>query len=309
MSGPNSFKFESLEQRVLMSAAVLARGVLRVAGDARAANTIVVENSPDGLSIDVRVDSINVLNQTKNLTRTFSKTLGINAIFVRGGRLRDTILVGQANDTTGAEEFILPTRAFSFAGNDAITLTDAPDFVNSGVGNDVVDTNGGNDIIFAGAGNDDIDAGDGDDWVRGFQGDDILDGDGGNDRLNGGVGNDNIQAGQGNDLVRGEQGDDIIEGDGDNDLLFGGTGNDILRGGAGNDSLWAGVGDDTLEGGIGDDNLGGILGRNNLSGGIGADTFHVRDLALNASNDFNAAEGDILNIVRGRKEGPRPPAA
>lgn len=310
MSGTNRFSLESLERRVLMSAAVLARGVLRVAGDARAVNTITVANSPDGLSIDVTIDSINVLNQPKNLTKTFSKAFGINFIFVRGGRFGDTIRVGQANGAAGVEAFSLPTRVLSFAGDDVITLTDAPDFVNSGVGNDVVDSNDGNDIVFAGPGNDDVEAGNGDDWVRGFQGDDILEGGGGNDRLNGGVGNDQIRGGQGDDLARGEQGDDTIDGNADNDLLFGGIGNDILRGNAGNDTLWGGVGDDTLEGGVGDDSLGGIIGSNNLTGGQGADTFHVRDLALNASNDFSIAENDVLTIVaRRRAEGPRPPAA
>ena len=299
--------FETLERRTHLSAAVLNNGVLRVRGEARAANTITVANSPDSASIDVTINST-VRGLPDTFTRSFPKAQGIQSIVVRGGLLADSISVGQANAALNIEAFSLPTRAFGGPGNDAIVLTSSADYVNAGFGNDLVDTNGGNDFIIAGEGNDAVSAGGGDDLVRGMLGDDILQGGDGVDRINGGWGNDLIQAGPGNDIARGEQGDDAVEGGADDDTLFGGIGNDALRGGNGNDVLWGGLGDDSLEGGAGDDSLGGILGTNALTGGAGADTFHVRDLALNPVNDFDATQGDVLDVVtRGRNEGPRPP--
>lgn len=298
---------ESLERRTLFASAVLAGGVLRVAGDGPAANVITVANSVDQASIDVTITSTRAGLAPKTLTKSFSKALGISSIAIKSGGRNDNISVGQDNDPLGIVEFSLPARVLSGAGDDVITLTDASDFVLPGAGNDRVDTNGGNDTIFAGTGNDIIEAGDGDDLVRGMVGNDTLDGGDGNDRLAGNTGNDSINGGQGFDLVRGDVGDDTLEGGDGNDTLFGLVGDDILRGGDGDDVLWGGVGDDTLEGGAGNDSLGGIIGRNNLLGGPGADIFHVRDLALNASNDFNAADLDVLNLVpRARTEGPKP---
>ena len=296
---------EALEHRTLLSGATLSHGILRVFGDGAAANAIVVANSPDGLSVDVTINSTNRLGQTKTFTKSFAKTLGVTNIWVRGGAGADNIQVGQSN---GALD--LPTRVLSGAGNDVIVTPGGDDFILSGSGNDFVDSGGGNDVVFAGLGDDAVSAGSGDDWVRGMLGNDALTGGNGNDRLNGGAGNDALAGGQGADLLRGEAGDDTLDGGADNDALFGGLGNDLLRGNGGDDALWGSFGDDTLEGGIGNDSLGGILGSNNLSGGQGADTFHVRSLTLNASNDFNGADGDVLDIVpRARQEGPKPPAA
>lgn len=298
---------ESLERRTLFASAVLAGGVLRIAGDGPAANVITVANSVDQASIDVTITSTRTGLAPKTLTKSFAKALGISSIAIKSGGRNDNISVGQDNDALGIVEFDLPTRVLSGAGDDVITLTDASDFVLPGAGNDTVDTNGGNDTVFAGAGNDIVEAGDGDDLVRGMLGSDTLDGGGGNDRIAGNTGNDAIGGGQGNDLIRGDVGDDTLEGGPDNDTLFGFVGNDTLRGGGGDDVLWGGVGDDTLEGGNGNDSLGGIIGRNTLLGGQGADIFHVRDLALNASNDFNATDGDVLDLVpKARTEGPKP---
>jgi Ca2+-binding RTX toxin-like protein len=310
MSRPTPSPVEVLENRTLLSAgAVLSRGVLRVAGDGASGNTITVANSVDQASIDVTVTSVRVNVAPKTFTKSFPKAMGITSIAVKGGRFNDVISVGQANPLAGIADFDLAARVTSGAGDDTITLTDAADFVLPGAGNDLVATNGGNDVVFAGLGNDNVDAGDGDDVVRGNVGNDTIGGGGGNDRLAGNVGNDSIGGGQGIDLLRGDVGDDTLEGGPDDDTLFGFVGNDALSGGNGNDVLWGGVGDDTLEGGNGNDSLGGIIGRNILSGGQDADTFHVRALELNASNDFNATQGDVLDLVpKAKSEGPTPPA-
>ena len=298
--------FERLERRTHLSAAALGHGVLRVRGQPLAPNAITIANSADGASIDVTVNSF-VRGQPDTFTRSFPKALGIQSIVVRGGLLADSVSVGQANATLGLEPFDLPSRVFTGPGNDAVTTTNSADYVNAGFGNDLVDTNGGNDFVLAGVGNDDVTAGGGDDLVRGGFGDDFLRGGDGVDRLNGGWGNDMIQAGPGNDIARGGRGDDSLEGGADDDTLFGGFGNDILRGNGGNDVMWGGLGDDTLEGGAGDDSLGGILGANVLTGGEGADTFRVRDLALNPSNDYDPGQGDVLHVVtRARSEAPEP---
>lgn len=300
---------ESLERRTLFASAVLAGGVLRIAGDGPAANVITVANSVDQASIDVTITSTRSGLAPKTLTKSFSKALGISSIAIKSGGRNDNISVGQDNDPLGIVKFDLPTRVLSGAGDDVITLTDASDFVVPSAGNDRVDTNGGNDTIFAGTGNDIVDAGDGDDLVRGMLGNDTLEGGDGNDRIAGNTGNDLIDGGAGIDLLRGDVGDDTLEGGDGNDTLFGLVGNDILRGNDGDDVLWGGVGDDALDGGDGNDSLGGIVGRNTLLGGPGADIFHVRDLALNASNDFNAPEGDVLDAVpKARTEGPKPSA-
>jgi len=77
--------------------------------------------------------------------------------------------------------------------------------------------------------------------------------------------------------------------DGD-DRLVGQTGRDNLIGGAGNDKLFGGAGDDRLEGGGGNDLL---------VGGAGADrfVFNVLSGGRDTIRDFNAAEGDTIQIV------------
>ena len=303
MPRPTPRPVEPLERRTLMSSAVLAAGVLRVTGDP-GASTITVANSLDGASIDVTVSSTG----RPLLAKSFPKSAGVTSVFVRSGRFADVISVGQANPLAGIAAFDIPARVFGGSGDDTVNLTDAADFVLPGAGNDFVDTNGGNDVVFAGAGNDNVEAGDGDDVVRGMLGNDTVGGGNGADRVAGGVGNDSLSGGPGTDVLRGDFGDDTVEGGGDNDTVFGNLGNDLLRGGNGDDALWGAQGDDTLEGGNGNDVLGGIIGRNTLLGGQDADTFTVRDLTLNATNDFNATQGDVVNVVAARAEGPKVPA-
>jgi Ca2+-binding RTX toxin-like protein len=276
---------ETLESRQLLSGAVLSHGMLRVFGDGGSLNTISVNNSADGLSVDVSISSTNRLGVVKPFAKSFPKSLIITSVFVRGGNKADTITVGQVNGP-----FVLPTRVLGLAGDDNIT------------------TAAGNDIVFAGAGNDTVNTGNGTDWVRGDSGNDVLDVGAGDDRVRGGVGNDNVNGGSGADLVRGDAGDDVLAGGSGDDLMFGDVGNDSINGESGNDSLWGGVGNDTILGGSGSDTLGGFLGTNTLNGEGGQDTFVVRTLALNPTNDFDATI-DILMATNRLNEGGRPPAA
>jgi Ca2+-binding RTX toxin-like protein len=109
-------------------------------------------------------------------------------------------------------------------------------------------------------------------------------------------GNDTLIGGTGNDILYGCNGNDTLKGNDGNDQLSGGDGNDVLYGGTGNDTLLGGIGNDTLEGDGGIDVL---------TGGKGADVFLYRPGDFNCGNiaasrdvitDFNAAEGDKIDI-------------
>jgi len=122
-------------------------------------------------------------------------------------------------------------------------------------------------------------------------------------RIEGRGGADVIVGGDEDDVIVGGWGADSISAGGGNDLVLGGHGNDTLIGGEGNDSLWGGGGSDSIDGGNGDDVLGGILGApNTLMGGAGHDTFWVKDLAKNPTNDFNSAE-DTLKTPKSHGKG------
>ena len=66
-------------------------------------------------------------------------------------------------------------------------------------------------------------------------------------------------------------------------------GDDVIYGGAGDDLIFGQEGDDVIYGGLGDDVL---------FGGSGADTFVFMDSneGIDTIKDFNAAEGDVLDI-------------
>ncbi|CAH8197296.1 type I secretion C-terminal target domain-containing protein [Vibrio aestuarianus] len=91
------------------------------------------------------------------------------------------------------------------------------------------------------------------------------------------------------DIAHGGGGNDKIYGEDGSDLIFGGTGHDILDGGKGNDAVRGGSGNDTIIGGEGNDIL---------VGDEGADIFKWVDMdtATDRVTDFNAAEGDQLDL-------------
>lgn len=146
--------------------------------------------------------------------------------------------------------------------------------VGNGLGNIIVGTVGGNNLLVGGAG------------------DDRLLGKGGFDMLNGGADNDALYGAGGNDRLSG--------GDG-NDRLFGEAALDTLTGGAGNDELFGGDGGDRLDGGIGDDRIIGGRGIDTMTGGAGLDLFAfvggdlgtIRQWA-DIITDFRQAEGDRI---------------
>lgn len=155
------------------------------------------------------------------------------------------------------------------------------------LGNDVIMTFGGSDVIYASLGDDVICSGDGNDMVFGGGGKDIifddvgrnlLNGDGGDDTIYGAKDRDVIFGGPGNDTIYGNGGGDVVYGDAGDDLIYAGGGNDValglggsdeIHGGDGNDRIFGGQGNDTLYGDGGDDRIYGDYGTNAVDGGGG----------------------------------------
>ncbi|MGD9535623.1 MAG: choice-of-anchor I family protein [Alphaproteobacteria bacterium] len=169
--------------------------------------------------------------------------------------------------------------------------------INGKIGSKTILAGGGDDNVNAGIGDDLVLGGDGNDRLNGGIGNDTLNGDAGNDVLDGGIGNDTLNGGTGNDTLDGGVGDDVLDGGADNDILRGGVGNDNLDGGTGNDNLDGGTGDDVLNGGDGDDRLVGATGNDTLDGGIGNDSLNGglgNDLLIGDEGDDRLI-GDLGN--------------
>ncbi|HYE44700.1 MAG TPA: calcium-binding protein, partial [Caulobacter sp.] len=129
-----------------------------------------------------------------------------------------------------------------------------------------------------------------------------ISGSAGPDTLNGGAGPDLILGLQGDDMLKGYAGDDHLRGDAGKDKLYGLDGADRLYGGDDADQLVGGNGDDRMFGDAGDDSLSGGLGRDEMTGGAGKDSFSYNATTESVVGgvdrilDFNAAEGDRLNV-------------
>lgn len=118
--------------------------------------------------------------------------------------------------------------------------------------------------------------------------------------LHGNTGDDTIIGGRGGDWVVGGQGNDYLSGGGDADVVYGNLGDDTCLGGDGADWIRGGQGNDSLEGWVGDDFMAGDRGDDTIIGGLGADTFHTFSGAgIDRILDFNAAEGDRVNVLAG----------
>ncbi|MEO9822080.1 MAG: Calx-beta domain-containing protein [Paracoccaceae bacterium] len=161
--------------------------------------------------------------------------------------------------------------------NDKFVGTAIQNVFDTGAGNDIVFTRGGDDVVDTGIGNDtvygdngseEIDLGDGDDFARTKAGDDEIILGQGDDRVAAGVGADTAFGGDGNDtFFMGSQ----------NDFAFGGAGEDVLNGGFNADVLDGGADDDRVRGEAGVDQINGGDGNDLLNGGANADTFWFFD--------------------------------
>lgn len=129
--------------------------------------------------------------------------------------------------------------------------------------NNIVQPNGGQNVLGGGSGGDSLD------YSVGYTAGVTIDLGGGGastdaitdfenvtgtafaDAITGSAGNNLIKSGKGADRVRAGAGDDTVRAGGGNDNVRGGSGDDDLFGGAGNDSLSGGAGDDFCKGGPG----------------------------------------------------------
>lgn len=104
---------------------------------------------------------------------------------------------------------------------DVLSMTDFPEAIYGGSGNDWLDGRGGGDFIFGDDGNDVIYGGAGDDHLFGAT-------------------EDEWSYDPGADILYGGTGADILDGNYGRDTLYGGAGTDALRGGRGGDILFGG---------------------------------------------------------------------
>jgi len=182
-----------------------------------------------------------------------------------------------------------------FGGDDIILVNDTVDFIDGGVGTDILSIDFSRlasgvriDLAPLWQGREGImssDAGDGTlTDIEGFRGtilpvfltgfdDHFTLGDIFVPSIAAGDGEDDVTGGDLPDRLRGQDGDDKLSGKGGNDLLFGGSGNDKVSGGPDEDQISGGVGNDRLIGGFGDDEFLGGRGRDLIIGGDGADRF------------------------------------
>ena len=156
----------------------------------------------------------------------------------------------------------------------------AGDWIEGGIGNDVIDAGDGANSIWGHDGDDQITSGSGSDWIEGGTGNDVIDAGDGANSIWGHDGDDQITSGSGSDWIEGGIGNDVIDaGDGANsiwghegdDQITSGSGRDRIEGGTGNDVIHAGAGDDRIEGNDGNDVITVTLGINLIWGGVGND--------------------------------------
>ncbi len=270
---------EVLESRRLLSSATLGgAGLLTVRADAGAANTITVQYSDDGLSVDVSVSSVKGHAATRTLTKSFARTMNITKVLVVGSTKSNDITVGTSNN------FLIETEIQDHGGSDTIAVGDQNATINGGHGDATITAGGGDDTIFGATGSNQITVGDG------------------NDSIQGGNGGDTIIAGNGTDIiVGGHKATAFHVGDG-NDMIFGEAAKDIIVAGNGTDTIWAGKGNSQITAGDGNDALGAVVGRNTIVGGNGHNTFLVRSLK-NESTNYDSSK-DTLVIVQKQ---PKPP--
>jgi FG-GAP-like repeat/RTX calcium-binding nonapeptide repeat (4 copies)/FG-GAP repeat len=132
-----------------------------------------------------------------------------------------------------------------------------------------------------------------------FPSNNVIDGDGGDNILFLGEGDDLIKGSEGNDSIFGESGNDTLCGSAGDDLLGGNGNQDLIGGGEGNDSIFGGKENDTLFGCEGNDFLSGNLGDDSLIGGLGNDIFVLGiDRGFDTIADFTSGQ-DLIGLTGG----------
>ena len=145
----------------------------------------------------------------------------------------------------------------------------------------------------------------GDDTLIGSERINLLDGQGGADVLTGGIQEDVLLGGAGDDQLDGGEGRDALQGDSGDDDLSGGALRDTLVGGEDDDLLRGGPGSDNLSGDLGDDVLAGGANADIMSGGDGLDTADYSDHSGPVTVDLQqeAGQGGREDCREGREGG------
>jgi Ca2+-binding RTX toxin-like protein len=191
--------------------------------------------------------------------------------------IKEIHFIGGAGNDLFTNNTAIVSRADGDAGSDTLNggsgadrlYGESWDGAGSGVCDDLIDGNGGNDYIVTGVGANGASGGDGDDIILGGIG---------NDRLYGEVGSDWLCAGNGNDTIYGGNNQDFLFGEIGVDYLYGESGMDYLDGGF----------DNTID---------------QLTGGLDKDyfTFHSRYAGMFAilqsesMTDVTASQGDFTH--------------
>jgi hypothetical protein len=231
---------------------------------------------------------------------------------IAGGRDADQLDGGEGFDTvsyshaTMAVALDLAAGTASSSGDDILRNFERalgsshPDTLNGGAGGESLSGGSGADQLHGRGGDDSLEGGAGRDFVRGEDGNDTLAGGAEFDDLHGNMGDDLVRGGDGDDWVVGGKDQDRLHGEEGWDVVLGNLGDDTAEGGAGGDWVRGGQGDDIVRGQDGDDWLAGDRGSDTLTGGAGADIFHAwGEAGVDRITDFNAAEGDRINLLAG----------
>ena len=201
-------RFEALEARRLLSAALGADGTLLVTGTAES-DSILIERNPPNVPGPATLD----VTMNGALLGKFALA-DVAGIRVMAGDGDDSVRVDESNG-------LVPVGLHAFGEGGSDTLV-------GGLVGDVLDGGAGDDVLFGNDGNDTLVGGDDADQLAGGFGDDALDGGLGDDLLYGETGADRLLGGDGVDTLDGGDDRDVLDGADGADLLSGGLGNDLF---------------------------------------------------------------------------------
>jgi len=185
--------FETLENRVLLSAVLSSAGLLTITGTSGDDKISMVrvkatKTKPAMLIVTEKVTAVKSdgLGTLATLETTNFTLAAVKSILVNAGNGNDSVSVAGGRTYHVA----IPSTINGEAGNDSLTGGDANDVINGGKGDDLITGGAGNDRLFGNDGFDRITGGDGADYLNGG-----LD----NDRLyaNDGGGLDTVEGGGG----------------------------------------------------------------------------------------------------------------
>jgi len=149
----------------------------------------------------------------KNLLQSLIATLGVSQILSAcgGSNGSNSVIensINQVNDDNNNGTYLI--LAGTSAAESLVGLGNSNTQVTAGLGDDLIQTFGGNDLIYGDEGNDTILSGAGNDTIYGGEGNDVIKPGDGDDEIFGGAGNDSIELSAGSDFEDGGEGTDTL---------------------------------------------------------------------------------------------------